>query len=111
MNCIRVMACALLLLSLPSCRSHESPESLYRRARSNLRLGNWNASLREVDADFRQFDNRDLKWAWRFRVLKAEVLARQGRAEESLSLLKEEIPISMSGDESAVRRKLTQCLA
>jgi len=48
------------------------------------------------------------EWAWRFKVLKAEVLLKQGAVKESLALLEENPPQNFIQQDFAVRRKIAQ---
>jgi CHAT domain-containing protein len=50
-------------------------------------------------------------WYWRFSTLKAEILVRRGFAQESLALLKADLPSSLASSDLAVWRKLTQGMA
>jgi CHAT domain-containing protein len=48
-----------------------------------------------------------MEWRWRFTILKGEILLHQGFPEESVKLLKPDIPLSLDGSEIAVWRKMT----
>lgn len=57
------------------------------------------------------FPSENVEWHWRFRVLKAEVLHRQGLDRELLALLKPELSPSLANSDIAIRRKLAQGMA
>jgi CHAT domain-containing protein len=50
----------------------------------------------------------DNEWRWRFRVLNAEILMRQGKSKESLELLEADPPKQFAAGEIAIRRKMAQ---
>lgn len=58
-----------------------------------------------------RYPSEQNEWHWRFRVLKAEILARQGSYAESLDLLNAEPPPSFAATDFAIRRKLVQAIA
>jgi CHAT domain-containing protein len=104
---------ASILPGLPGCsrRSRPSPENAYRNARQIFERGELNDALKSADIGLDDYESRDSSWACRFRVLKAEILAWQGRSEDSLSLLKQEIPSSLASDEIAVRARIARGIA
>lgn len=67
--------------------------------------------MEKTEQALRCFSSEKTESYWRFRVLKAEILHRQGRDSESLELLKPELPAFLSGSDLAVRRKLAQAMA
>jgi len=66
------------------------------------------AALQETDLALRQFPSEKSEWHWRFSVLKAEILHRQGRERDALALLQEELPATLGTSDLTVRRKFTQ---
>jgi CHAT domain-containing protein/Flp pilus assembly protein TadD len=104
---------ASLALGLLGCnrQSQPSPDVAYRNARQTFQRGELNDALKSADIGLGHYENRDPNWACRFRVLKAEILAWQGRSQESLALLKQEIPPSLASDEITVRAKSAQGIA
>jgi tetratricopeptide (TPR) repeat protein len=92
-------------------RKSAPPETLYRSVRLTLLRGDYPTALQEADEEFRRYKKSDLTWAWRYRILKAEVFVYSGRSLEALALLHEDLPSSLSSDEAAVRGRLTQGLA
>jgi CHAT domain-containing protein/tetratricopeptide (TPR) repeat protein len=76
-----------------------------------LKRGEISAAYQETDGAFRTYPSAQTEWHWRFRVLKAEILHRQGRDTESLALLKEPLPSSLAISDLAVQRKLAQGVA
>jgi CHAT domain-containing protein len=69
------------------------------------------AASREADQGYREFSGTNEEWAWRFRVLEAEVLVWRGLSVDALALLAPEPPPSVSNSDVIARRELVQALA
>jgi CHAT domain-containing protein len=67
--------------------------------------------LRDSDAAYRAYSNSNPEWAWRFRVLEAEVLVSRGLSADSLALLDAPLPAALSQTDIAVRKELFEGLA
>jgi CHAT domain-containing protein len=76
-----------------------------------LRRGEIEQAQVETDKALQRYPSEQTEWHWRFRVLKAEIIAREGRPRESLALLATEPPASLATSDSAARRKLIQGVA
>ncbi len=76
-----------------------------------LKRGQIASAQEETDKACRRYRSEDSIWHWRFKVLKAEILARQGSNADSLELLRAEPPISFETADLAVRRKMVQGVA
>ena len=50
----------------------------------------------------------DNEWRWRFRVLNAEILLRQGKSKESLEALEVDPPKQFAAGDIAIRRRMAQ---
>ena len=72
-----------------------------------LKRGDLLSALRETDKALQHYPSEKTEWHWRFTVLKAEILVRQGQNSESMALLSPELPSAYSSTDFAVRRKLT----
>src|SRR5262249_20508732 len=106
------LACWILCISLlltTCCRrvSDSSWQSRYSEARSKFRLGYTEATLRLADAGYRESLKTDQVWNWRFRILMAQALLRQGAPDRAITLLAPEPPANSPPDVS-VRRKTIQ---
>jgi CHAT domain-containing protein len=82
--------------------------SLYSSAWAKLAQGNLTAARSEVDAAPAAEIQASAEWDFRFKVLKAEILWRQGLNDQALSLLDSSPPDSLSKSDAAVWRKMTQ---
>ena len=76
-----------------------------------LKKGELWSALEETNRAFQRYPSEQTEWHWRFRVLKAEILHRQGLDSESLALVKTELPPALATTDLAIRRKLAQGIA
>jgi len=91
-----------------ACKLARTPQLTYEDARLKLRQGQLQSALEETERACRRYSSEQSEWHWRFKVLKAEILARQGLFNESLELLRAEPPASLGTDDLAVRRSLVE---
>ncbi len=94
-----------------SRRSLEQPENRFQLARSEFERGDFLGASRDADAAYRVYSASNPEWAWRFRVLEAEVLVSRGLSGDSLALLDSPLPASLAQSEIAVRKELFEGLA
>jgi CHAT domain-containing protein/Tfp pilus assembly protein PilF len=73
-----------------------------------LDRGDLAAAAVQAETGLLHFPFSSNDWHWRFIALKAEILLRQGLADDALALLRPELPSSLATSEVAVWRKLTQ---
>ncbi len=76
-----------------------------------MKRGQLESAREETDKAYRRYQSEESEWHWRFKVLKAEILARQGLTKESLELLRADPPASLAIADLAVRRKVVQGVA
>jgi CHAT domain-containing protein len=108
LNLISALAIALLG---SSCRRSSSPDDTFAYIRDEMRRGQLDAALHDVDAAFNQYQSNGQEWAARFRVLKAHVLFLRGSYNDALTLLSNQLPDSLARSDAAVHRKMVQGLA
>jgi CHAT domain-containing protein len=107
--------CVLTLVIGPiflgtGCKSQASPDAAFLHIRDEMRRGQLDLALRDVDVASRTFGTREPVWASRFRVQKGHILMLQGAYWASLELLNESLPPSLSRTDAAVQRKMVQGL-
>ena len=100
-----------MAFALGACGRCANPQSGYEDAQLKLKRGETKAAFQETERFLHCFPSENTEWHWRFRVLKAEILHRQGLDRESLALLKAELPPSFANSDIAIRRKLAQGMA
>jgi CHAT domain-containing protein/tetratricopeptide (TPR) repeat protein len=93
------------------CGSGSSPDAAYAEILAKSRRGDLSAALQESDREFRRYARSQPEQAWRFRVLEAQLLVVQGKPNNALDLLRDDVPASLSTGEVAIRRKMVQGLA
>jgi CHAT domain-containing protein/Flp pilus assembly protein TadD len=70
-----------------ACAGRRDPKLAFDRAESAFQKGDTEVAAREADAGYQYFHGASKEWAWRFTILKARTLSRQGRDGEVLHLL------------------------
>src|SRR6266481_2585325 len=98
---------------LVSCRSNPrfDSEAVYRQAESKFQHGDLNAAMAQVDDGINKLGQKQTNEAWRFRLLKAEILIWQGFSQDAITLLGLDPPPSQDMREVTVRRKILLGLA
>jgi CHAT domain-containing protein len=102
-----------LLWVLAGCK-HQPNQPIaarYAAVYAQLQSGELESALKAADQAFRQTQDQDSIWNYKFRILKAEALVGQGRANDSLEILTADPPAQLAGGEFAVRRRLVQARA
>lgn len=98
----------ILLLAALACRLGEKPDELYQQAQGEMRHQNLDAALAHIEQGLKSSqERREAAWFWRFLLLKADILAGQGRANDALRLLDRPAPGPPNADLSA-RLKMQQ---
>jgi CHAT domain-containing protein len=107
------LAALVILTGIAGCHPHSGvkAEALYQDAHLKLQQGDLLAASRESDAGYREFSGRNDEWAWRFRVLEAEVFVWRGLSADALQLLEPALPPALSSGDIAVRREMVRSLA
>jgi CHAT domain-containing protein/Tfp pilus assembly protein PilF len=89
----------------------DRPETLYARVEGLLFHGNLAEAHKEALRSTILFSRTDPEWSWKFRLLDAGVLLREGKNSEALSLLSEEPPYDLAKSDIALSRILLQVFA
>jgi CHAT domain-containing protein len=101
----------LIIPLLTGCHRAPSPANQYADVQQKARHGELDAALKEADQGRRTYSKKNTDWAWRFRVLEAQVLVMHQSNKDALVLLKDDLPPALATSETAVRRKMVQGLA
>jgi CHAT domain-containing protein len=102
------------LSGVSSCHRHAKllqPEAAYRNAESKFQQGDLITASRESEAAYKELSARNPEWAWRFRVLEAEVLVWRGLSADALKLLQVQLAPEFSTTDIGVRREIVLGLA
>ncbi len=100
-----------IVLAISGCRHAGSPDATFQQIREEMRRGQFDAAQRDVEAAFAKYQTRNPEWAARFRVQKAHIFMLRGSYSESLQLLNEPLPPSLTRTDAEVQRKMVQGLA
>ena len=76
-----------------------------------MKRGETKPALAETERALGCFPSENSEWHWRFLILKAELLWRQGSSHQSLDLLAKEPPASMTTSDVPIRRDLALATA
>jgi hypothetical protein len=99
-----------IALAILGCRRASSPDAIFQQIRDEMRRGQLDPALRDVETASGKYRNNP-EWAARFRVQKAHIFMLRGSYSESLELLKEPLPVSLVRTDTEVQRKMVQGLA
>jgi CHAT domain-containing protein len=102
-----VLALFLALLCF-GCSRLPDPQKTYERAWETFVRGDLSLAKTEADAGYRKFAGRDAEWAWKFRLLEAEILLDRGSSQDVLSLLNSSLPTQFTSSNLAVRQMMLQ---
>jgi CHAT domain-containing protein len=80
-----------LILSF-GCRRDSPPQIIYSNAERKLSQGFFEAAIQEADRGYQTSQGQSFVWAWRFKILKAEVYLRQNKPSQSLELVGDPVP-------------------
>jgi CHAT domain-containing protein len=108
--CFRLLLALAVAFFSSGCQRPMSPDATILKIRDEMRRGQLDAALHDVDAAFAKYQNKP-EWAGRFRVLKAHVIFLRGSYNDALSLLSPELPAPLTNSDAAVQRRLVQGLA
>ncbi len=95
------------MLCSSACRTGRAdPQQAFDHARLACIHGHLIAAHEEAHKNFLQYANSDPGWAWRFRLLDADILVQRGLNADVVSLLKELLPDALKGSDLDVRRHM-----
>jgi CHAT domain-containing protein len=93
------------------CRPAPDPSQTYVNVVQKTQNDNLEGALRDAGDAQRKYENKNIEWAWRFRVLKAQILVMRGAYKDSLALVDENVPAAFAHSDLAARRKMVRGLA
>ena len=76
-----------------------------------MRTGDLDLATSDADAAYRAFSPKDLEWAWRFRIIKAQILVYRTEYKDALALLHEDLPPALAGSDVAIRKAMVEAIA
>ncbi|HKV23379.1 MAG TPA: CHAT domain-containing protein [Candidatus Acidoferrum sp.] len=102
---------AAIALSLCGCKSSPPPQLVYDRIFEKIIHGDLQTASAEVDQAVARYQPTSVEWGWRFKILKAQILITQSRAQPALDLLGPDLPASLVASDIAVRKLNYQAMA
>src|SRR5271166_2142025 len=84
------------------------PQKTFDHARQTFIRGDLAAARAEADRACQRFSGRNEEWAWRFRLLEAEILWNQGLGKDALFLLNSALPPQLASGDLAIKQKIIQ---
>jgi CHAT domain-containing protein len=109
-SCLRMFLALGIALASFGCWRAASPDDTFLQIREKMGRGQLDPALQEVNAAVSRYQTSNPEWAARFGVLKAHILMLRGSYSESLQLLNEPLPVSLSRSETEVQRKMVRGL-
>ena len=101
----------MIIYAASGCHSAPTAEAIRDQISLNIRHGNLKAASSEVDLALIQYGRKSLEWSWRFRILKAHILASQGAASDALEILHDDVPPSLAVTDIPVRKAMLEGMA
>jgi CHAT domain-containing protein len=105
------LVAAAFLLGLAACHRKKDPEATFTQIRLTFLHGDLARALGEADNACKRYTGRDVEWAWKFRLLEAEILANQGLSQNVLSLLDSQLPESLVAGPLSIRKHMLEALS
>lgn len=93
------------------CRPAPTPSQAYENVIQKEQSGDLASAQTAADEAERKYESENVEWAWRFRLIKAQILVMRGSYKDSLALLDENVPSAFAHTDLAARRKMVQGLA
>jgi CHAT domain-containing protein len=110
---LKLAVVVLLVLSVASCKPELrlDPQKSFDRAYSDFVHGDMERSRSEADSAYHYFSGKNQEWAWKFRLLEANVLIWQGLSQPALALLNADLPAALLGGDLAIQKQMLEGLA
>ena len=100
-----LLTLAVIFVSIFGCSPGGGRQALHDKALHEIQSGDLASASKDVDRGFQLYAGRSEEWAWRFRILKAQILISQSNWEDALKLLNvAPLPQSLSSEDVAVRK-------
>ena len=104
-------AWALAVLAAACSGKYPNPQRTVSEIHSAMLRGDLEEAKDSAERAYLHFFDRDPQWAWKFRMLEAEVMGLQGSNKELLQLLDSDLPVSLSQGDLGVQRHMFRALA
>jgi CHAT domain-containing protein len=82
----------IVIAVLATCSARRDPQTAFDHATQTFRRGNLAEAMTEAEKGYTDFRGLSAEWAWKFRILEANVLLWRGMSERALGILESEPP-------------------
>src|SRR5713101_5072056 len=104
-----VLFCQFLACSFAwACHSAPRPQVAYDRIVQEIRHGELDVARAEIDKASQQYGSKNQEWAWRFRILKAQLFVFRREYKEALVVLNESLPPALASTGIAARKAMVE---
>ncbi|SRR5579871_1377721 len=103
-------AAGVFLFAVYGCTRQPDPQQIFEQVRLLYLRSDLVSARQEAHNAYVHFSDKNLEWAWKFRLLEAEILISQGLSREALALVDPPLP-SLVARDLAVRKDTLQGLA
>jgi CHAT domain-containing protein len=91
-----------------ACRTAADPQTTYDRIDAKISRGELADAKTDVDLALNRFGAGNVEWLWRFRILKARILASQSDSSNALAVLSGDLPAPLANTDIAVQKLLLE---
>jgi CHAT domain-containing protein len=107
---ISLILAIIAIILVTACSRHRDPQAVFDHASRAFRSGDMTAAAEEAAKGRKEFHSAGADWAWKFTLLEATALNREGMYDQALKLLAAEPNAPASGD-LAVKKRWTEGIA
>ena len=101
----------MVFISVWACNSAPKPKVLYDHIVQEIRHGELDAARTDIDRAYGEYGSKNEEWAWRFRILKAQLFVFRRQYKEALALLDESLPPALATTGIAARKAMVEGVA
>ena len=92
------------------CRT-ATPESVYANIEGEIRHGDLDKALVDLNQASKDYGTKNLEWEWRFKVLKAQCFVYRKDYKEALAILQQDTPPQLVSSQVSVRKNMVEAIA
>ena len=102
---------ALISLLSEGCGRPNHPQAVYNQINLKINRGELTEANKDVNLALKRFGSGNVEWLWRFRILKARILASQSDSSNALAVLRDDLPASLASTDIAVQKLILEGVA
>src|SRR5258708_31951958 len=107
-----VLFCQFLACSFAcGCHSAPRPQVAYDQIVQEIRHGELDVARAGIDRAAAEYGSKNEEWAWRFRILKAQLCVFRREYKEALVVLNESLPPALASTGIAARKAMVEGIA